>query len=71
MGPVNYYLQLIALSSTLLCPAMYCVKPNTVSTLLFNIICSTLSCRHAAGASCYARYIFKKKITDKYVLGPT
>jgi len=57
MGPANYCLQLIAVSNTLLCPAIYCVKPNTVSTLPFNIICSTFSCRHAAGASCYAGYI--------------
>ena len=43
MGPANYCLQLIAVSNTLLCPAIYCVKPNTVSTLLFNVLNVLLS----------------------------
>ena len=37
VGPENYCFQIITVSNTLLCPAIYCVKQNTVSTLIFNI----------------------------------
>ena len=33
MGPAY------AVSNTFLCPAIYCYKENTVSTLAYNIIC--------------------------------
>jgi hypothetical protein len=37
IGPAHFCFKHITVSNTLLCPAVYCVKQNTVSTLAFNI----------------------------------
>ena len=46
--------QHFTVSSTLLCPAYYCVQQNTVSTLTQRFVCSTFTCQHAAVVSCCA-----------------
>ena len=49
--------QQITVTNILLCPAVYCVKLNTVSTLVFNIqTCSTFTCQHAAVVSWFTLY---------------
>ena len=46
-GSVQHF----TVSSTLLCPAYYCVQQNTVSTLTQRFICSPFTCQHAAVVS--------------------
>ena len=45
--PANDCFQHINASNTILCPAIYYIKQNTVSTIVFDIHLSTFPCWHA------------------------
>ena len=58
MGPANFCFKHITVSNTLLCPAVYCVKQNTVSTLAFNIWLFNLPNDHRSPMLFYVCCVF-------------
>ena len=57
-------MQHITVSNTLLCPAVYCVKTNTVSTLAFLCACSAFPCRYADLHHCREAFSVIKHFLD-------